>query len=88
MSPGEAESAREKIERYLRETGKEELNPEGIKRDIEKLFTNRKEGMAALKDRISHIDKSTAVAVLTQRSDMTEEESSISRSPKIRHRAG
>jgi hypothetical protein len=74
MSPSEAETARTKIEQYLRETGKEELNPEGIKRDIEKLFSNRREGMAALKDRISHIDKSTAVAVLTQRSDMTEEE--------------
>ena len=74
MSPGEAQSAREKIEQYLRETGKDELNPEGIKRDLEKLFSNRKEGVAALRARISQIDKSTAVAVLTQRSDMTEEE--------------
>ncbi|HEX9006683.1 MAG TPA: hypothetical protein VF889_05280, partial [Bacteroidota bacterium] len=74
MSSGEAEEARTKFEDYLRNTHKEELNPEGIKRDLEKLFTNRKEGLQALKTRVGAIDRDTVVAVLAQRDDMTEEE--------------
>ena len=33
---------------YLRNTGKSELNPEGIKRDLTKLLENPKEGALAL----------------------------------------
>jgi hypothetical protein len=73
-SPEEAQAAREKIESYLRSTNKEELNPEGIKQDLEKLFHSPKEGLAALKDRLSHFDRSTLKAVLAQRKDMNEQE--------------
>lgn len=70
----QAEEIRGKIEEYLRNTNKEQLNPEGIKRDVEKLFSSPREGMAALKQRFGSIDKSTATAVLEQRSDISHQE--------------
>jgi len=73
-SEEEARAAREKIEAYLRSTQKEELNPEGIKRDLEKLLHSPKEGLAALRERLSHFDRSTFKAILAQRRDMSEEE--------------
>lgn len=73
-SEEEARAVREKIETYLRNTQKDELNPEGIKRDLEKLFHSPKEGLAALRDRLSHFDRSTLRAILAQRKDMSEQE--------------
>jgi len=73
-SPEEAESIREKIEDYLRNTQKDELDPEGIKRDLEKLLSSPREGLSALRERLSHFDRSTLQAILAQREDMTEEE--------------
>lgn len=70
----EAQQVREKIESYLRNTNKEALNPEGIKRDLEKLFTSPREGMAALKGRLGSLDKATVTSVLEQRKDMTHQE--------------
>ncbi|MEO0933124.1 MAG: MFS transporter, partial [Cyanobacteria bacterium J06641_2] len=59
---------------YLRNTGKSELNPEGIQRDFNKLFENPKEGTIALRDRLSRIDRDTLVKLLSQRRDMSEDE--------------
>lgn len=73
-SPEESEQIRQKIENYLRNTNKEALNPEGIKRDLEKLFTSPREGMAALKGRLGSIDKETVTSVLEQRSDISHQE--------------
>jgi hypothetical protein len=73
-SEEEAKAAREKIEAYLRSTNKEELNPEGIKRDLEKLLHSPKEGFAALRERLSHFDRTTLRAILAQRKDMSEQE--------------
>lgn len=73
-SEEEARAAREKIEAYLRSTNKEELNPEGIKRDLEKLLHHPKEGFAALRERLSHFDRSTLQAILAQRKDMSKQE--------------
>jgi len=73
-SEEEARAAREKIEAYLRSTQKEELSPEGIKRDLEKLLHSPREGLAALRERLSHFDRSTFKAILAQRRDMSEEE--------------
>lgn len=70
----EAEQMRHKIEDYLRSTNKEALNPEGIKRDLEKLFTSPREGIASLKGRLGSIDKATVTSVLEQRSDITHQE--------------
>ncbi len=73
-SSEEAQAMREKFEAYLRDTHKDELNPEGIKRDLEKLLTHPREGIEALRERLSHFDRSTLKAVLMQRRDMTEQD--------------
>jgi hypothetical protein len=73
-SEEEARALREKIEAYLRNTHKEELDPEGIKRDLDKLLHHPKEGLAALRDRLSHFDRSTLKAILAQRKDMSAQE--------------
>jgi nucleoid DNA-binding protein len=62
------------IEGYLLNTDKEELNPEGIKRDLQLLLRDPRAGLGSLGDRLSHVDRSTIVALLSQRRDMTEEE--------------
>lgn len=59
---------------YLRNTNKEELNPEGIQRDLQLLLRDPRAGLGNLSDRLSHIDRSSIVALLSQRQDMTEEE--------------
>jgi nucleoid DNA-binding protein len=62
------------IAEYLRNTNLEELNPEGIQRDLEKLLENPKEGALALRDRLSRLDRETLVKLLTQRGDLSEED--------------
>lgn len=59
---------------YLRNTGKQELNPEGIGRDLTKLFENPKEGAVALRRRLSQLDRDTLVKLLSQRKDLSEEQ--------------
>ncbi|WP_414514242.1 MFS transporter [Nostoc sp. PCC 9305] len=59
---------------YLRNTGKQELNPEGIQRDLTKLFENPKEGAVALRRRLSQVDRDTLVKLLSQRQDLSEEQ--------------
>ncbi|MBN3945671.1 MAG: MFS transporter [Nostoc sp. NMS7] len=59
---------------YLRNTGKEELNPEGIGRDLTRLFENPKEGAVALRRRLSQVDRDTLVKLLSQRQDLSEEQ--------------
>ena len=62
------------IAEYLRSTGKEELNPEGIKRDVQLLLNDPRAGMSSLSDRLSHFDRSTLVSLLSQREDISEED--------------
>ncbi len=62
------------IEEYLRNTEKEELNPEGIKRDLQVLLQDPRAGISVLGDRVSQFDRSTLVSVLSQREDISEEE--------------
>ncbi len=59
---------------YLRNTGKNELNPEGIQRDLTKLLENPKEGATALRRRLSQVDRDTLVKLLSQRQDLSEEQ--------------
>ncbi|WP_319419636.1 YrzE family protein [Pleurocapsa sp. FMAR1] len=59
---------------YLRSTDKAELSPTGIKRDVELLLNDPRAGAESLKDRLSHFDRSTLVALLTQREDISEED--------------
>jgi hypothetical protein len=62
------------LEEYLRNTNKEELNPEGIKRDLQLLLSSPRAGIGNLSDRASKFDRSTIVALLSQRQDISEEE--------------
>ncbi|MBN4001669.1 MFS transporter [Nostoc sp. LPT] len=62
------------LEEYLRNTNKEELNPEGIKRDLQLLLSSPRAGIGNLTDRASKFDRSTIVALLSQREDISEEE--------------
>jgi hypothetical protein len=62
------------LEDYLRNTQKEELSPEGIQRDLKTLMSDPRLGMEKLGDRLSHVDRSTLVALLSQRQDLSEEE--------------
>ncbi len=59
---------------YLRKTKLEELNPEGIQRDLATLFNDPKAGTHALQERLSHVDRETLVKLLSQRDDLTEEQ--------------
>lgn len=59
---------------YLRNTNREELNPEGIKRDLQRLIQQPKVGAEQLGERLSRIDRGTLVALLSQREDISEEE--------------
>jgi hypothetical protein len=59
---------------YLRKTGKQELNPEGIQRDLNRLFENPQQGAIALRRRLSQVDRDTLVKLLSQRQDLSEEQ--------------
>jgi len=62
------------VQDYLRNTGKDELNPDGIKRDLGKLLDNPEAGFAALRSRLSHFDRDTLVKLLSQRQELNEDE--------------
>jgi nucleoid DNA-binding protein len=62
------------IEQYLLQTGKPELNPKGIRRDLELLMNNPKMGAKAMQHRLSEVDRDTLVQLLSQREDLSEEE--------------
>ncbi|MBW4515705.1 MAG: MFS transporter [Timaviella obliquedivisa GSE-PSE-MK23-08B] len=64
----------QRVEDYLRNTGKEELNPEGIQRDLQKLVDDPQVGLSRLRDRASHLDRDTLVKLLSQRNDLSESE--------------
>jgi len=64
----------QRMEDYLRNTGKDELNPEGIQRDLQKLVDDPQVGLSRLRDRASHLDRDTLVKLLSQRNDLSESE--------------
>jgi len=68
------ESFQETVADYLRSTDKEELNPEGIKRDVQLLLNNPRAGMGNLQERLSHFDRDTLVVLLSQRDDISPED--------------
>ena len=65
---------RQKVEEYLRNTNKEELNPEGIQRDFQILLEDPQAGASVLKERFSQFDRDTLVQLLSQRQDLSEEQ--------------
>ncbi len=62
------------VQSYLRDTGKGELNPDGIKREMELLLKNPQDGSSALKARLSNFERDTLVQLLSQRQDLSEEQ--------------
>jgi hypothetical protein len=73
--PGSDEEGREyrrKVEQYLRKTNKEELNPDNLKEDLNKILNNPKAAPEVIQARASQIDRSTIKAILS--SDGLEEE--------------
>lgn len=62
------------MEKYLRGTSKTELNPDGIKRDLQTLLNNPSAGLSALRERLSRMDRDTLVQLLSQRDDLSEQE--------------
>ncbi|MEL6402624.1 MAG: MFS transporter [Cyanobacteria bacterium J06626_4] len=62
------------IANYLRQTGKPELNPDGIQRDLQTLINDPAAGAEAIKARLTTMDRDTLVQLLSQRDDLTEAE--------------
>ncbi|MBW4524584.1 MAG: MFS transporter [Phormidium tanganyikae FI6-MK23] len=62
------------LENYLKNTNKEELNPDGIKRDLQLLLNDPRAGVSSLGDRLSHLDRESLIALLSQREDLSEAE--------------
>jgi hypothetical protein len=62
------------LESYLRNTGKDELNPEGIQRDLKTLLSDPQAGLSALQARGSRFDRDTLVQLLSQRQDLSEDQ--------------
>jgi hypothetical protein len=64
----------QQVQDYLRHTGKDELNPDGIKRDLQKLLSDPQVGIHDLKHRASHFDRDTLVQLLSQRQDLSQDQ--------------
>jgi len=70
----QAEMYRKQIEDYLISTGKDELHPDAIKRDLERLISDPKDAVNSLKNRLSHIDRDTITTIIAKRQDISKEE--------------
>lgn len=70
LSPGGGEQAREyrrKVEEYLRGTGREELDPAALERDLERMLDDPRAAPEVLRQRLAQIDRDTLKAALTAR---------------------
>jgi len=77
LTPGSEEDSRkfrEKVEEYLKNTRREELNPESIKRDIDRIFQEPGAAKEVIMSRIQQLNPSTLVSVLTRRNDVSTED--------------
>jgi uncharacterized protein YfkK (UPF0435 family) len=74
QAKAKAEELRQKVEDYLRNTNREELNPEGIERDFRTLIDDPQAGLSALRARLSQFDRETLVQLLSAREDISEEQ--------------
>jgi nucleoid DNA-binding protein len=74
QAQSQVEAFRQKVESYLRNTNQEELNPEGIKKELQMLLDEPQQGLSALRERLSHFDRETLVQLLNQREDLSQEQ--------------
>ncbi|MEO1005614.1 MAG: MFS transporter [Cyanobacteria bacterium J06638_38] len=74
VSKAKATAARQwlQVQSYLRDTGKGELNPDGIERELKLLLKDPQAGSSIIKARLSNFDRDTLVQLLSQRQDLTE----------------
>ena len=63
----------QKIEDYLRNTGKEELNPDLIRNDLEKIVEDPLHASSILSERFKKMDRSTVVSLLAQNKNIGEQ---------------
>jgi hypothetical protein len=70
----EVRETRQKFEDYLRRSGREELDPDAIKADLERLFSDPKGASRSLKDRFAHVDRETISSALSANGNMSKEE--------------
>lgn len=63
----DAQAYRERFEGYLRETNTDELDPDGIKADLERLFEDPRAGWEALKERFAGANRGTLTSILVSR---------------------
>ncbi|MGF1567622.1 MAG: MFS transporter [Nodosilinea sp.] len=59
---------------YLKNTDREELNPDAIQRDLRLLLSQPREGLEQWQERLAQLDRGTLVALLTQRDDISEQD--------------
>jgi ElaB/YqjD/DUF883 family membrane-anchored ribosome-binding protein len=64
----------ETLSDYLCNTDKAELTAENIQYDLQRLLQDSKSGLQHLSDRLSHLDRTTLISLLSQRQDLTETE--------------
>jgi hypothetical protein len=76
LTPGSEEEGRryrDKVEQYLRETGREEIHPDQLKDDINRILNNPKAAPEILKARVSRLDRSTVKALITMNNGISED---------------
>jgi hypothetical protein len=73
-SEEQSQDLHSRVENYLRSTGKEELNPEGIEQNFKALLNDPEAGIEALSHRLSQFDHDTLIQLLSQRGDFSQEE--------------
>jgi ribulose 1,5-bisphosphate carboxylase large subunit-like protein len=61
-----------RIRNYLNSLDRPELNYDGIKRDVRKLFYDPQAGFDAIRDRLGSFDRDTLVAIMSSREDISE----------------
>lgn len=77
LTPGSEEDSRkfrEKIENYLKSTRREELNPERIRQDIDRIFREPGAAKEIFMERAQSLNAATLVSVLTRRNDVSADE--------------
>lgn len=76
FTPGDEQEGRkyrEKIERFLRDANAEELDPDKLREDFDKILNNPKDTIEVVKARVSKIDRSTIKSLLSAKDGISEQ---------------
>lgn len=66
----EARAYRQQVEEYLRQTGREELDPDSLKADLERILYDPKATREVMQQRLASFDRDTLVALVAQHPSM------------------